>query len=78
MAIRVVSSAIHYHFSDRNPGQNKALRFSLLDAVYAMEWRAQEELSQAEVDALNIYLTICEKNQIEYYRDVVYPWIQYG
>ena len=78
MTTRAASTAIHFHFSDSDPGKNQLMQFSLVDAVYAMEWRAKQELSQEEVDALNIYLSICEQNQIDYYRNVVYPWIHYG
>ena len=75
---QAVSSAIHFHFSDRDPGENQLLRFSLIDAVQAMEWRSERSLTQEEINALNTYLSICERNQIDYHRDTLYPWLHYG
>jgi hypothetical protein len=76
--LRAISTAINFHYSDRDPGENQLKRFSLIDAVQAMEWRCQKILSQEEVNALNIYLSMCEQNLIDYDKNVIYPWLQHG
>lgn len=76
--MRDVSSAIHFYLPYNKSGENQLLQFSLVDAVSAMERRAGQNLTQEEVNALNIFLNIHEQNQIDYYHQVIYPWIQFG
>jgi|GEM_PF-3154426 hypothetical protein len=74
----VVSNAIVFYFSDSEPGANQFLSFTLLEAVQAMAWRVGNTLSQAEVDTLNIFLSMHEQNQIDYYNDLIYAFRQFG
>jgi hypothetical protein len=69
-----ISSAIFFHTTDEH---GRPSTFSLKEAVETVQWQAQRQLSQVEVDALNIYLNVCEKH-LQDMLPRIYAWKLHG